>query len=94
MPGVRRLCFESKELPLGDTKAMPFGRQYYVATLVEVNPLSQATLDLIKQWVTRPKGSTSIGPGDSLFGSFVGLFVRQIGSADRTLRFRTQSIAP
>ena len=30
--------------------------------------------------------------GDALFGSFVGLFVTRIGSADRQLTFRTQTI--
>jgi hypothetical protein len=48
----------------------------------------------LRKWVSRPAGSTGIGPGDALFGSFVGLFVRQIGTADKTLRFRTQAITP
>jgi hypothetical protein len=61
---------------------------------VEVNPVSPQMLAQMRQWVSRPAGSTGIGPGDALFGSFVGLFVRQIGNADRTLRFRTQGITP
>jgi hypothetical protein len=48
----------------------------------------------MRKWVTRPAGSTGIGPGDALFGSFVGLFVKGIGKADRTLQFRTQTIPP
>jgi hypothetical protein len=51
-------------------------------------------VEQMRRWVSRPAGSTGIGPGDALFGSFVGLFVRQIGTADRTLRFRTQAITP
>ncbi|MCC6554400.1 MAG: hypothetical protein IT372_15590 [Polyangiaceae bacterium] len=51
-------------------------------------------LDRIKRWVTRPAGSTAIGPGDSLFGSFVGLFVTRVESADRRLAFRTQPFFP
>ena len=35
-----------------------------------------------------------IGPGDSLFGSFVGLFVARIGDADKKLTFRTQAFLP
>ena len=41
-----------------------------------------------------PSGSNAIGPGDSLFGSFVGLFVARIGDADRKLSFRTQGFLP
>jgi hypothetical protein len=49
-------------------------------------------LEQMRRWVSRPAGSTGIGPGDALFGSFVGLFVRQIGTSDRTLRFRSQPV--
>ena len=62
--------------------------------IVEVNPVSQEMLEQIKRWVTRPNGSNVIGPGDSLFGSFVGLFVARVGDADRKLPFRTQAFAP
>ena len=55
---------------------------------------SPQQLEQMRKWVSRPAGSTGIGPGDALFGSFVGLFVRQIGTADKTLRFRTQPITP
>jgi hypothetical protein len=51
-------------------------------------------LDQMRRWISRPTGATTIGPGDALFGSFVGLFVRQLGASDRTLRFRTQSLVP
>jgi hypothetical protein len=51
-------------------------------------------LEQMRRWVMRPTGSTGIAPSDALFGSFVGLFVRQIGTSDRTLRFRTQVIVP
>ncbi|MCA9586650.1 MAG: hypothetical protein KC657_14945, partial [Myxococcales bacterium] len=61
--------------------------------IVEVNPVSPKTLEQMRKWVSRPAGSTGIGPGDALFGSFVGLFVRQIGNADRTLRFRSQALS-
>jgi hypothetical protein len=62
--------------------------------IVEVNPVNAQMVEQMRRWVSRPAGSTGIGPGDALFGSFVGLFVRQIGTADRTLRFRTQAITP
>jgi len=92
--GVLRHCAEARKLPLMERAQMRDDVRYFVAALVEVNPVSQETLDRIKRWVTRPNGSTAIGPGDSLFGSFVGLFVARIGDADRKLSVRTQAFSP
>ena len=89
--GVLRNCCDAKKLPLVSRGLLSAGARYFVATLVEVNPVSPAMLERIKRWVTRPNGSNAIGPGDSLFGSFVGLFVARIGDADRKLAFRTQA---
>jgi len=92
--GVLRNCCEARKLPLVDRALLAASARYFVATLVEVNPVSQDMLDRIKRWVTRPSGSNAIGPSDSLFGSFVGLFVARIGDADRKLAFRTQAWVP
>jgi hypothetical protein len=92
--GVLRNCCEARKLPLVDRALLGANTRYFVATLVEVNPVSQEMLDRIKRWVTRPNGSNAIGPGDSLFGSFVGLFVARIGDADRKVAFRTQAFLP
>ncbi|MGK3989727.1 hypothetical protein WME99_42160 [Sorangium sp. So ce136] len=92
--GVLRNCAEARKLPLVERSLVRDGSRYFVAVLVEVNPMSAEMLDRIKRWVTRPPGSTAIGPGDSLFGSFVGLFVTRIGNADRRLAFRTQPFFP
>ncbi|WP_437734724.1 hypothetical protein [Sorangium sp. So ce1335] len=92
--GVLRNCAEARKLPLVERSLLRDGSRYFVAVLVEVNPMSAEMLDRIKRWVTRPPGSTAIGPGDSLFGSFVGLFVTRIGNADRKLSFRTQPFLP
>jgi hypothetical protein len=89
--GVLRTCFEARELPLADTTVMPQGPLYYVATLIEVNPLSPAIQQQIQRWVTRPGGSNAITPGSSIVGSFVGLFVPRIDPADKKLAFRTQA---
>jgi hypothetical protein len=92
--GVLRNCAEVRRLPLMERATMQNGARYFVAALVEVNPVSAEMLDRIKRWVTRPSGSTAIGPGDHLFGSFVGLFVTRVGDADRKLAFRTQAFLP
>lgn len=92
--GVLRRCAEVRRLPLLERASMLAGARYFVAALVEVNPVSPEMLDRIKRWVTRPNGSTAIGPGDHLFGSFVGLFVSRVGDADRKVAFRTQAFLP
>jgi hypothetical protein len=94
LEGVLRNCAEVRKIPLVDRSLLRDGARYFVATLVEVNPVSAETLDRIKKWVARPNATSGIGPGDSLFGSFVGLFVARIGDADRRLAFRTQPFAP
>jgi len=92
--GVIRNCAEASELPVTERSLLAAGKPHFLGVIVEVNPVSPQMIEQMRKWVSRPAGSTGIGPGDALFGSFVGLFVRQVGTADRTLRFRTQSITP
>lgn len=94
LDGVLRQCAEARDLPVADRSLLAVGASHFLGVIVEVNPVSPQMLAQMRQWVSRPAGSTGIGPGDALFGSFVGLFLRQIGNADRTLRFRTQSVTP
>jgi hypothetical protein len=92
--GVLRNCGEAKKIPVMERSSMKDTQKYFVAVLVEVNPVSADMLDRIKRWVTRPNGSTSLSSSDSLFGSFVGLFVTRIQSADKRVQFRTQAFLP
>ena len=92
--GVLRQCGEAQRLHLAERTQMREGTRHFVAAIVEINPMSPETLDTIRRWVTRPSQSTAIGPGDSLFGSFVGLFVTRVGAAERRIAFRTGSFLP
>ena len=92
--GVLRQCAEARDLPVVDKSILRPQKAHFLGVIVDVNPIDPQTLAQIRRWVSRPTGSTGIGPGDALFGSFVGLFVRQIGNSDRTLRFRTQTFVP
>jgi hypothetical protein len=92
--GVLRECAEAHDLPIVDRALLEKGQPHFLGVLVEVNPISPAMLQQIRQWVQRPTGSTGISPGDALFGSFVGIFVRQIGTSAASLSFRTQSFTP
>lgn len=67
------------------------GDSIYFAVLLEVNPISPDTVHRLRRWLSRPAGGGR--EGDAFFGSFVSLFVnRRIGSAERTLRFRSQLV--
>ena len=92
--GVLRQCAEARDLPVVDRSLLRAGRPHFLGVIVDVNPVSPQMLEQMRRWVSRPTGSTGIGPSDALFGSFVGLFVRTIGTSDKTLRFRTQTITP
>jgi hypothetical protein len=92
--GVLRLCFEARKVQITDRSLVTAGKPHFLGVIVEVNPVNAQMVEQMRKWVTRPAGSTGIGPGDALFGSFVGLFVRSIGKAERTLLFRTQSFTP
>lgn len=94
LDGVLRQCADARDLPVAERSLLATGKPHFLGVIVEVNPVSPQMLEQMRKWVSRPAGSTGIGPGDALFGSFVGLFVKQMGTADRTLRFRTQSVTP
>jgi hypothetical protein len=91
--GVLRRCGEASSMPLVPLKDLKPTERYFVGLLVEVNPVSKETIERIKRWVALPKGAGAVGPGDSLFGSFVGLFITHVPAADRTLAFRTPSFS-
>jgi hypothetical protein len=92
--GVFRLCTEARDLPVARRAFVVPGRSYFLGVVVEVNPVSPEIVDQMRRWMSRPAGSTSIGPSDALFGSFVQLFARQLATSDATLTFRTPSVVP
>ncbi len=93
LEGVLRRCAEARDMPVGEKGLLAPGTSYFLTAIVEVNPISKEMLEKIRRWVSRPPGSANATPGDSLFGSFVGLFVARVGQAERTLSFRTQAVA-
>ncbi len=92
LDGVLRLCTEARDLPIVRRGLLDAGQSYFLGVVVDVNPVSQEIVDQMRGWMSRPTGSTGIGPSDALFGSFVQLFVRQIATSDATLTFRTQIV--
>jgi len=92
--GVVRVCSEARDLPVVRRDLLVAGQPYFLGVVVDVNPVSAQMVEQMQRWITRPTGSTGIGPGDALFGGFVQLFVRQIATSDKTITFRTQSVVP
>ncbi len=94
LDGVFRVCTEARDLPIVRRGLLARGSDYFLSVIVEVNPVSPETIDQIRRWMSRPTGSTSIGPGDALFGNFVQLFARHIATSDASLQFRTGDVKP
>jgi hypothetical protein len=94
LDGVFRICTEPQNLPVVRRSLLTSGSSYFLGVVVDVNPVSPEMIEQMRRWMTRPTGSTSIGPGDALFGGFVQLFAKQIATSDRTMSFRTQGVVP
>ncbi|MBK7402295.1 MAG: hypothetical protein IPJ34_40175 [Myxococcales bacterium] len=96
MIGVHRACTELVDHPIAERFRLKNGPSaYYLAVKVEVNPTDEKKIAQIKAWVTRPAGATGgISLGDALFSTFVGLFMKNIPTADWTVDFRTAAFPP
>jgi hypothetical protein len=92
LDGVLRLCTEARDLPIVLRSKLTAEQPYFLGVIVDVNPVSPEMVEQMRRWMSRPAGSTSIGPTDALFGTFVQIFARQIATSDRTLTFRTQNV--
>ncbi len=91
---ISKVCLELQKVRLGNAGIFQdrVGDSVYVGLLVELNPLSEKTVERIRRWLVRPGGSKGLAD-DSFYGSFVSLFVNpRIGTADRTLRIRSQTM--
>lgn len=92
--GAIRNCAEARDLAVVQRNLLKPGTRYFLGVIVEVNPVSQDMMNQMRQWITRPNGSSSIGPTNALFGGFVSLFAPNIPSSDKTITFRTQDFTP
>jgi hypothetical protein len=94
LDGVLRLCTQPRDLPVVRRSLLEAKSPYFLAVVVDVNPVSQEIIDQMRRWMSRPTGSTGIATNDALFGTFAQLFVRQIATTDKTLVFRTNDVVP
>jgi hypothetical protein len=94
LDAVLRRCLVVRGLQVGRAERWQAlrGRRVTFAVLVELNPLSPDTVRRIRRWLATSGGGRV--ENDAFFGSFVSLFVnRRIGSAERTLTFRSQPVS-
>lgn len=91
-PEVLERCLVMRGATLSLGRELRNVSKLYVASLIELNPLSSSTLARIRRWLARPRGDYNV-EGKSFFGSFVSLFVNdRIGAAERVLRLRSQDV--
>ena len=70
---------------------LPKGEYFFVAIVVEVNPVSEELLAEVRRWLARDADKQRVAGESSFFGSFVSVFVNpKIPVADRTLKLRSQ----
>ncbi len=90
---VIETCLVADHVVVGDAAAWQgrHGDHVTFGVVVELNPVTPDMVQRIRGWLARPEGGAA--PDDAFFGSFVSLFVtRQIGDAERTLRFHSQEL--
>ncbi|MEO7095073.1 MAG: hypothetical protein ABI175_17570 [Polyangiales bacterium] len=95
--GVYRKCTDLEDHPIADRLVTLKNKpaDYYLAVKVEVDPISDDITKKIQQWVTRPSGASGgIGPGDALFASFVGVFMKKVATAGYVIEFQTGPFPP
>ena len=85
-----RLLTNLEEVPVVPLASIPYTTHYVLALVVELNPVSQATLTEVRRWLSQGSGG-GLDRGGSFFGSFVSVFVNpKVADADRVLRLRSQ----
>lgn len=92
--GVLRRCAQTEHLPLAHVSQLADEKPLVLRVKVLVNPISQELLQKIQSWISRPSNTASASTGSILFSTFTGLFMTQMGEADRVLEFSTRPFSP
>jgi hypothetical protein len=64
-----------RAFPVTDTGRLLTGITYRLRFRADLNPISEDLVNEVKRWMARPPGQGRVGAGDSVFGSFVSIFV-------------------
>jgi hypothetical protein len=78
--------------PVADLRRLRAGTRYFLAFRADLNPISEELLADVRRWLVQPpRGQRRVGAGDSVFGSFVSIFVNpRVEDSERQLRFLSQ----
>jgi hypothetical protein len=78
--------------PVSDLRRLRPGARYFLAFRADLNPISEELLADVRRWLVQPpRGQRRVGAGDSVFGSFVSIFVNpRVEDSERQLRFLSQ----
>ncbi len=88
------VCVELRSFAVASQRVVDPRVRHRLAVLAEVNPISPEMIEQLQRWVSRPVVSAQLRPGDALFGSFAGLFMRELGKSDQTIVFRSEARVP
>jgi hypothetical protein len=92
LDGVARQCAELKDFAIPLRAPLVSGRSYFVSVRADVNPADPEMIEHLRRWVT---GTSPKQPGgETLFGSVLGLFVRDFAKSERTIVFRGAAFTP
>jgi Domain of unknown function (DUF4390) len=80
------------QFPVTDLRRLRPGTRYFLAFRADLNPISEELLADVRRWLVQPpRGQRRVGAGDSVFGSFVSIFVNpRVEDSERQLRFLSQ----
>jgi hypothetical protein len=84
------------QLPVVDAARLRPGTTYVLAFRGDLNPISDELMADVRRWLVQPaRGQRRVGTGDSLFGSFVSIFVNpRVEDSERQVRFLSQRFDP
>lgn len=82
-----------QRFPLADGRLLEPGARYFLAFRADLNPISEELLADVRRWLVQPgRGQRRLGAGDTVFGSFVSIFVNpRIEDSERQVRFLSQT---
>jgi hypothetical protein len=79
-----------KKFPVASLSEIDVGPHYFLAMVVELNPVGEELLAETRRWLSE-SSDERFDTGASFFGSFVSVFVNpKLKEADRVLRLRSQ----
>lgn len=77
--------------PLGSIAQFKNAQEYFVAAVIEVNPMQPEVLAEVRRWLRQPSTGRRRMSGESFFGSFVSIFVNnKVRRAEKTFKVQSQ----